>query len=52
MCPSCKNKMIPIVYGQLNPVLLEMAAEKRIILGDSKAVDRPEFYCPNCTEAF
>jgi predicted RNA-binding Zn-ribbon protein involved in translation (DUF1610 family) len=52
MCPSCKNKMIPIVYGQLNPVLLEMAAEERIIIGDSKAIDRPEFYCPNCTEAF
>jgi hypothetical protein len=44
--------MIPIVYGQLNPVLLEMASEGRIIVGDSKAVDRPEFYCALCTEAF
>jgi hypothetical protein len=44
--------MIPIVYGQLNPVLLEMANQHRIIIGDSKAIDRPEFYCPKCTEAF
>ena len=52
MCPSCKNAMIPIVYGQLNPVLIEMASEGRIVVGDSVAIDRPELYCPNCTEAF
>ena len=52
MCPSCNNKVIPIVYGQLNPVLIEMSAEGRLIIGDSEAIDKPEFYCPNCTEAF
>ena len=52
MCPSCKNAMTPIVYGQLNPILIEMASQGRIVIGDSIAIDRPEFYCPNCTEAF
>jgi hypothetical protein len=52
MCPSCNKPMIQIVYGQLNPVLLDMANQSRIIIGDSYAIDRPEFYCPNCTEAF
>ena len=52
MCPSCNDKVIPIVYGQLNPILIEMAKEGRLIIGDSKAIDRPEFYCSNCTEAF
>jgi predicted RNA-binding Zn-ribbon protein involved in translation (DUF1610 family) len=52
MCPSCNKSMIQIVYGQLNPILLEMANQSRIIIGDSYAIDRPEFYCPNCTEAF
>ena len=44
--------MIPIVYGQLNPVLIEMVSEGRVIIGDSVAIDKPEFYCPNCAEAF
>jgi hypothetical protein len=52
MCPVCNNSMIPIVYGQLNPELLLMARSGHIIIGDSIAIDRPEFYCPKCTEAF
>jgi hypothetical protein len=33
-------------------VLIVMANQGRIIVGDSQAIDRREFYCPNCTEAF
>jgi hypothetical protein len=44
--------MTPIVYGQLNGPLLEMSKEGRIIIGDSDAIDRPSFYCTQCTEAF
>jgi hypothetical protein len=43
---------IPIVYGQVNPVLLDMAKSERIIIGDDKAIDKPTFYCATCTEAF
>ena len=52
MCEKCGLSLIPIVYGQVNPVLLDMAKSNRIIIGDDKAIDRPIFYCSNCTEAF
>lgn len=52
MCEKCGLNLIPIVYGQVNPVLLDMARSGRVIIGDDKAIDRPTFYCPNCTEAF
>ena len=29
-----------------------MAKRGKIIIGDSIAIDRPEFYCQICTEAF
>jgi hypothetical protein len=44
--------MTPIVYGKLDGPILEMSKEGRLIIGDSKAIDRPNFYCTNCTEAF
>lgn len=52
MCEKCGLGLIPIVYGQLNGTLLEMSKEGRIIIGDSHAIDRPNFYCTQCTEAF
>jgi hypothetical protein len=52
MCKVCGSKLIPILYGQLNIKLLDMAKNGQIIIGDSVAIDRPEFYCQNCTEAF
>ena len=29
-----------------------MAKSGKVIIGDSVAIDRPEFYCQTCTEAF
>jgi len=52
MCEKCGSGLVPIIYGQLNGVLLEMSREGRIIIGDSNAIDRPNFYCTQCTEAF
>jgi hypothetical protein len=52
MCPTCNNSIVQIVYGKLNPELIDMARSGHIIIGDSQAIDRPEFYCPRCTEAF
>lgn len=36
----------------MNPDILELARSGRIIIGHDDAIDRPEFYCSNCTEAF
>jgi hypothetical protein len=52
MCKICGLGLTPIVYGQLNPVILEMSKTGRVIIGDDDAIDRPLFYCSNCTEAF
>jgi len=52
MCEKCGLNLTPIVYGQVNPVLLDMARYGRVIIGDDKAIDRPTFYCATCTEAF
>ena len=52
MCEKCGSLLIPIVYGQVNPVVLEMARYGRVIIGDDGAIDRPTFYCAICTEAF
>jgi len=52
MCTKCSSPLIPIVYGQVNPIVLEMARYGRVIIGDDVAIDRPVFYCATCTEAF
>jgi hypothetical protein len=52
MCEKCGSLLIPIVYGQVNPVLLDMARSGRVIIGDDVAIDRPTFYCAACAEAF
>jgi hypothetical protein len=52
MCKICGLRLTPVVYGILNPDILEMARSGHVIIGDSDAIDRPESYCPNCTEAF
>jgi hypothetical protein len=52
MCNICGLGLTPIVYGQLNPVILEMSKTGRVVIGDDDAIDKPLFYCSNCTEAF
>ena len=52
MCEKCGLVLTPIVYGQVNPVLLDMARSGRIVIGDDKAIDKPTLYCSSCTEAF
>jgi len=52
MCLVCGSKLIPIVYGQLNIELLDMAKSGEVVIGDSIAIDPPKFYCSSCAEAF
>ena len=52
MCNTCGSRLTPIAYGVLNPDILETARSGHVIIGDSDAIDRPEFYCSTCTEAF
>ena len=53
MCPKCYVKMIPIVYGKLNPDLLDMQKDNKIIIGIGKyKAGKPLSYCPLCEESY
>jgi len=52
MCKKCNSRLVPIVYGQVNPDILDMARSGHVVIGDTFGSDRPEFYCSSCTEAF
>lgn len=53
MCPNCHVKMIPIVYGRLNPHLIELEKDGKIILASKKYVNgKPRSFCPLCEESF
>lgn len=52
MCTKCKNKLIPILYGQLTPDLIDLYKQGKLVIGDTNAIDRPSWYCVDCTEAF
>lgn len=53
MCPNCHVKMIPIVYGKLNPDLVDLEKAGKIILASKKyAKGKPRSFCLSCQESF
>jgi hypothetical protein len=44
--------MIPIVYGSLTPDRIMLSNMGTIVIGDPNAIDKPDWYCNSCTEAF
>lgn len=51
ICPICKTKLIPIVYGQLNPEMLDMQNKGLILIGSDRT-NTANSYCPLCEEAY
>lgn len=51
ICPICKTKLIPIVYGQLNPEMLDMQDKGLLLIGMDKTRSVNSF-CPLCEEAY
>ena len=51
ICPICKTKLIPIVYGRLDPEILEMQDKGLLLVSMDKARSINSF-CPLCEEAF
>ena len=49
-CPICKIKLIPIVYGVLNPEMLQAQARGEILIGQGR--QEANSYCPLCEEAY
>ena len=51
ICPICKTKLIPIVYGKLDPELLDMQDNGLLLIGMDKT-RKVNSYCPLCEEAY
>lgn len=50
-CIVCKTKLIPIVYGRLDPEILDMQDKGLVLIGLDKARGVNSF-CPLCEEAY
>lgn len=51
ICPTCKTKLIPIVYGRVDKDILDMQDKGLLLIGIDKA-RKHNSYCPLCEEAF
>ena len=50
-CIRCKTKLIPIVYGRIDPEILEMQ-DKGLLLVSLDKTRSANSYCPLCEEAY
>jgi hypothetical protein len=52
MCPVCKNKLIPVVYGHMDDKHLELHKLGKIVLAGyrDRYADKHKSYCLNCLE--
>jgi hypothetical protein len=50
-CISCKTKLIPIVYGRVDPEAITMMARNEIIISLDKNRKYNSF-CPLCEESY
>lgn len=50
-CPRCRTKLIPIVYGRLDPEYMELMSQGKIILS---LVSEKKYnsFCPLCEESY
>lgn len=51
MCPICKTKLIPIVYGLVNPDILDMQ-DKGLLLISLDSRREYNSFCPLCEESY
>lgn len=51
ICNRCKTKLIPIVYGRLDPEAISLMAKNEIIISlDKKRIFNS--FCPLCEERY
>lgn len=50
-CIRCKSKLIPIVYGRLDPEIMDMQ-NKGLLLISLDSNRTANSYCPLCEEAY
>jgi hypothetical protein len=54
MCPHCNSKLIPILYGFVDPKYVDMHKEGLIFLVSTTyhTKNSPTSYCKKCEESF
>lgn len=53
MCPKCYVKLIPIVYGRLDPKRIDLQKNGQLIVGTGKyKKGKPLSFCPLCEETY
>jgi len=50
-CITCKTKLIPVVYGRIDPEILDMQDKGLLLIGMDKTRG-VNSYCPLCEEAY
>jgi len=50
-CPQCNVKLIPVVYGRLDPEILDMQDKGLLLISLDKS-KKVNSYCPLCEEAY
>lgn len=51
-CITCKTKLIPIVYGRLDPEILDMQDKGLLLIGLNFMSGKPNSFCPLCEESY
>lgn len=52
-CPHCGGKVVPIVYGDPTPEVMDAAEHGKVILGGCCiALDSPDYACAVCGQRF
>lgn len=49
ICPICKTKLIPIVYGRIDPDILDMQDKGLLLIGMNEEYNS---FCPLCEESY
>ena len=54
MCPHCNNKLIPILYGFVDPKYVDMHKQGLVFLISTTwhTKNSPNSYCKKCEETF
>ena len=51
ICPICKTKLLPIIYGVVSPKMLDMQDQGKILIGLDNT-SKVNSFCPLCEEAY
>lgn len=52
-CPHCNSKLVDIIYGRPNSIMMEKAKKKEVFLGGCIVEkNNPTYYCYQCNRYY